>query len=144
LIDLPDKLSKLQLAQYAEELEAAGKGKTGDYLIRCQLDTGKRLQQFETIIREIRFPWLDMRPPLREPETNELFNLISGESDYSLYAGLRVGCKILETRGNAVTLVIDNGLRGFARISNISDERIDDVSAVLRVELVRWLLAHFV
>ena len=74
-----------------------------------------------------------MRTPLTEPNTNKLFELITGESDYSLYVGLRVGCKVQETRGNSVNLVIDNGLRGFARISKISDDRIEDVSAVLRV-----------
>lgn len=74
-----------------------------------------------------------MRSPLKEPDSNQLFELITGESDYSLYVGLKVGCKILETRGNSVNLVIDNGIRGFARISQISDERVDDVSAVLRV-----------
>jgi hypothetical protein len=133
LTDLPDKLSKLQLTEYAQELEIAGKGWSLWCSQTSYVPLGKRLKQFESIIREIRFPWLDMRTPIKEPNPNELFALVSGESDYSLYAGLRVGCKILETRGNAVTLVIDNGLRGFARIVNISDDRIDDVSAVLKV-----------
>lgn len=91
------------------------------------------MRQFEAIVQEIRFPWLDTRPPLKEPELNQLFTYITGESDYSLYPGLRVGCKIIELRGNAATLVIDNGMRGFVRISNISGEKIPDVSTVLRV-----------
>jgi hypothetical protein len=133
LLELPDKLSKLQLHEYAAELEAAGKGAKSLISLRSFLTIGKRLRQFEGIVQEIRFPWLDTRPPLKEIESNQLFSYITGESDYSLFPGLRVGCKIIETRGNAANLVIDNGLRGFVRISNISDEKISDVSAVLRV-----------
>ena len=119
LIELEDKMFLLVLEDYAEELEAANKG--------------KRLKQFEAIKQELRFPWYDNRRPLAEPSTKELFTLITGETDQSLYVGMKVGCRVQETRRGGATVIIDNGMRGNVNISKISDMRIDDIDSVLRV-----------
>ena len=119
LIELDDKMFLLVLEEYAEELEKANKG--------------KRLKQFEAIKQELRFPWYDRRKPLSEPGTKELFTLITGETDQSLHVGMKVGCKVVETRRGGATVIIDNGMRGNVNISKISDARIEDINTVLRV-----------
>jgi transcription elongation factor SPT6 len=96
---------------------------------------GKRLKQLQAIIHEVRYPWLDLRKPLREPTMEEMFTVVTGESDYSLHPGLHVGCKVIEIRQSAATIIIDSGIRGFVRISKVSDERVEDISQVLKV----WL-----
>lgn len=118
LLELPDKMHELQLSDYAAQLERAGKG--------------KRLKQFDAIKQELRFPWLDLRKPLKEPEPAELFALITGESDYTLYVGLRVGCRVVEAKDKSASVVIENGMRGFVRISNVADTKIEKVSTVLK------------
>jgi transcription elongation factor SPT6 len=128
LIELEDKIYGLDLEEYAAELESAGKG--------------KRFKQFEAIQQELRFPWYDRRKPLAEPSAKELFTLITGETDQSLYAGMKVGCKVLEARGGGATVLIDNGMRGNVHISRIVDppHRVDDIKEVLRVS--QWVGVH--
>jgi hypothetical protein len=81
--ELDDPLSRLQLGEYAAELEAQG--------------FGKRFQQICQIKDELRFPWLDLRDPLRSLDTASHFATLTGESDGSLYVGLQLGC-VVEVR----------------------------------------------
>lgn len=126
LIPLEDKLDALNLEDFSSDLEKAGKG--------------RRFKQFEDIQQELRFPWYDRRKPLTEPSMKELFTLITGETDQSLYAGMKVGCKVLEARGGGATVIIENGMRGNVHISRIVDppNRVDDIKEILRVSTVDW------
>ncbi len=83
-VELQDALSLLDIEEFAVQLESEGKG--------------KRLHQLEQIKEEIRYPWLDLRKPMTGMTEKDLFPIISGESDYSLYVGLKTGCYILEIR----------------------------------------------
>ena len=81
--ELDDPLCRLQLGEYAAELEAQG--------------FGKRFQQICQIKDELRFPWLDLRDPLRSLDNTSHFSTLTGESDSSLYVGLQIGC-VVEVR----------------------------------------------
>jgi len=122
--ELGDKLSELELEDYANDLELLGKG--------------KRLQQLLQIKDEIRFPWLDFRTPLTEMSAEELFVCLTGETDSSLHVGLRVSCKVVEIREKSVNVLVDGGtLRGFAKIGNLSDDFVENVSAVVQMNEVK-------
>lgn len=120
-VEVGDALSQLMLDDYAEDLE--------------KLEKGKRRQQLEQIKDELRFPWLDLRTPLASADDNERFSITTGESDDSLYVGLRLGCTVLDIRDDfdnrsgrrkqtAVTRT-ETGMRGFINVFEIVDERID-------------------
>jgi transcription elongation factor SPT6 len=120
-IELYDCLQNLLLDEYVQELEVRGKG--------------KRRIQFEQIKEELRYPWLDLRKPLESVSPNELFDIIFGESQYSLYVGMKIGCMVQEVhdqtfegkdenirRRQRAVVKTDNGIRGFIGIFDISDE----------------------
>ena len=119
--ELKDELDVLDIEDYAALLEGQ--------------NLGKRCQQLEKIKSEIRFPWLDMRRPMKEIDDKELFALISGESDHTLFAGLKVGCMIMEIndlidpkterRRQKAFVTTDSGLRGYIAAFEVTDERID-------------------
>lgn len=112
-------MSILELEDYAAELERANKG--------------KRLKQFDAIKQELRFPWYDDRKPLGEPTAQELFTLITGETDQTLHVGMRVGCQVLEVRDKWATVTIENGMRGNLNINNVADSDVKYVDDVLKV-----------
>jgi transcription elongation factor SPT6 len=119
LLELPDKMELLELDDYANEVEAAGKG--------------KRFRQFEEIKEELRYPWLDRRVPLPDcPSEYEMFSLITGETDQSVYVGLHVACTVLELKSRSADVMTEVGIRGFVRMQNCSDQHIEDVSEVLQ------------
>ena len=118
--ELPDKLSELELEDYAKDLELTGKG--------------KRLLQLLQIKEELRFPWLDRRKPLAGPTVEELFTYHTGETDLTLHVGLKVSCRVVEIREKSANLTVDGGfLRGFVRISNISNDRVENITDYLKV-----------
>lgn len=122
-IELFDCLQNLLLDEYVHELEVRGKG--------------KRRIQFEHIKEELRYPWLDLRKPLEVVSQPELFDLIYGESQHSLYVGLKVGCvvqdvsdqtfegrdELLKRRQRAIVKT-DNGIKGFISLYEVSDESV--------------------
>lgn len=126
-VELIDKLFLLDLDSYAKELEK-------NPLI------GKRRLQLEHIKDELRFPWLDLRSPLKGITAAELFTILTGESDYSLYVGLKVGCTVMEikdtyvyvekyddNRRRQIAIVrTDSGMRGMISVLDIIDGVIDD------------------
>lgn len=119
LPELRDKISDLVLGEFAKELEDAGQG--------------KRYHQLCQIKNELRFPFLDIRSPLKEPSQEELFTLLTGETDDSLHVGMRVTAKVVELRDKSANVVIDGGMRGFVRISNFVPRRVDVISDVISV-----------
>eukprot|EP01038_Epipyxis_sp_PR26KG_P004105 gene4105-5855_t len=125
-VELVDKLFLLDLDAYAEGLER-------NPLI------GKKRMQLEQIKDELRFPWLDLRWPLEDMKTEDMFTILTGESDESLYVGLKVGCTVLEVndssfyfeetdqyrRKQKVKVKTDGGLTGFISMYDVVDERVD-------------------
>lgn len=129
-VELQDCLFTLLLDEYVQELENRGKG--------------KRRIQFEQIKEELRYPWLDLRKPQQSLSAAELFDIIYGESSYSLFVGLKTGFTVLETqdqtyyegrdnnirRRQRATVKIDAGIKGYINSNEISD---DDYSNQLQL-----------
>ena len=76
-VELQDCLALMELDAYTQELEATGHG--------------RRAKQIAQIKEELRYPWLDLRKPLQPPSVAEMFAILTGESDYSLHVGMKIG-----------------------------------------------------
>lgn len=122
-IELKDAMRGLELADYAEGLEKSGKG--------------KRKLQLEAIKDELRYPWLDLRKFIPKTlDVNEMFTIITGESDYSLHIGLKLGATIIEIvdksfydeskqdykRQQKLSVMTDIGIRGSISLYEIQDD----------------------
>lgn len=124
-VELPDCLHMLEIGDYCDDLEKQGKG--------------KRRLQIENIKDELRYPWLDLRKPISPPNPLEMFKIITGESDSSLYIGLKVGCTVTELFDETVggewneqykriqkaVVQTDRGLRGQISVYEMTDDNID-------------------
>jgi transcription elongation factor SPT6 len=117
-VELDDELSLLQLEEYAADLEK-------------QHDTKRRLQ-LEQIKEELRYPWLDLRKPMQRLSDSEVFRVVSGESDESLYVGLKIGCQVTlinvrsdnnNVKKQSASVKTDIGLRGFISAYELFDDR---------------------
>lgn len=117
-ITLEDPLDDLVLEEYAAELEATG--------------GGKHFKQLIQIKNELRYPYLDRRLPLpRRPSDAELFTIMTGETDQSLYVGLKVVCCIDAINDSNAYVTIDNGnLRGSVWVNNVKDKVTDSYGRV--------------
>ena len=135
-VELDDAMALLELEEYANDLEKGGHG--------------KRLLQLQAIKEEIRYPYLDLRRPLEEPDEREMFTIITGENDTTLYVGLKTGCvvtKIIDeydNRGRKQRAYVrtDSGLRGSISLYEIFDDRVneetDNITDFLQVGVV-WV-----
>lgn len=120
--ELHDGLDDLDLDQYSGLLLSRG--------------MGVRVKQLAQIIEEFRFPWLDLRKPMMALTENDLFSIITGESNQTLYVGLKVGCTVLELkdfvdartgrRRQSALVKTDVGLRGSISAYEVIDDRMDE------------------
>ena len=124
--EISDKLSNLLLEEYCATLEEKGEG--------------KHKLQFDQIKEELRFPWLDMRKSITSPTISEMFTMITGESDTSIYVGLKMGCEVLEFDEKLVYdarsgeskarprafVKTDCGMKGIISMYELSDNHIDE------------------
>jgi transcription elongation factor SPT6 len=103
-------MSLLELDEYAADLERQGHG--------------KRLLQLQDIKEELRYPYLDLRRPMEPPDEREMFTIITGETDHTLYVGLKTGCTVTKIydemnsggrRKQRAYVRTDSGLRGSIR-----------------------------
>jgi transcription elongation factor SPT6 len=120
-VELKDKLFMLLLDDYAVDLEV-------------QLKKGKRRKQLDQIKDELRFPWLDLRKPMVPitEDVDEFFTIITGESDKTLYVGLKTGCVVVAINEfedqktgrmrERATVKLDNGLRGTLGPFEVTDD----------------------
>lgn len=121
-VELHDGLDDLDLEQYAGLLQGQG--------------VGPRVKQLGQIKEEFRFPWLDMRKPMAALTDIDLFPIITGESNQTLYVGLKVGCTVLELkdfvdarsgrRRQSALVKTDLGLRGSISAYEVMDDRMDE------------------
>ncbi|KAM3568364.1 hypothetical protein VYU27_009513, partial [Nannochloropsis oceanica] len=91
--EVQDDLASLNLEEFAIHLENTG--------------NGKRFQQMDQIKEELRFPFRDPRPPFRGLSDEKLFELLSGETDATLRAGLRVTGRVFKVDDNAARVRLD-------------------------------------
>ena len=121
-VELDDAMFYLELEEYSNDLERGGHG--------------KRLLQLQAIKEELRYPYLDLRRPLEPPDEREMFTIISGESDHTLYVGLKTGCtvtKIMDEYDNRTGrrkqrayVRTDSGLRGSISLFEIFDDKFNE------------------
>ena len=110
-VELDDAMALLELEEYANDLERQGHG--------------KRLLQLHAVKEELRYPYLDLRKPLEPPDEKEMFTAITGETDHTLYVGLKTGCTVTkifdevdgrtDRRRQRAFVRTDSGLRGSIR-----------------------------
>lgn len=126
--ELPDALSCLELKEYVESLESSGHG--------------KRQLQLEHIKDELRYPWLDLRKSMTKYTESDLFSFIYGESDRTLYVGLKIGFTVMDIRDIsadprgrrrqlAMARTDSNGLRGVISQYEVTDGFWDDDRSTL-------------
>jgi transcription elongation factor SPT6 len=103
---LEDSLEELELEEYATELEKLGQGKC----LKLMCD----------VKNELRYPWLDRRRPLCGPNESELFAIATGETDNTIYVGMKVPVRIDVIRDKSVQVSLENGnLSGYVRFRNV-------------------------
>lgn len=113
--ELCDILSELELEKYAASVEASG--------------LGKRIQQFNDIKEELRYPWLDMvriLTPVTLPSADLMFTLSTGELYENLHVGLKVTCVVKDITEKRAFVTVDDGLKGSIDISQVAETNYGD------------------
>lgn len=88
---LSDPLGELDLEAYAGAIEQAVLNEKG-----VSVQVHRKLQ---LIKQELRFPYLDRRPPFRPPNVLELFEALSGEQPTTLPTGMLVRVRVVKVDG---------------------------------------------
>lgn len=114
-----DKLNDLILEDYA-------------VVLREQYDAPKR-QILEHIKLELQGPYRDRRQEYKKPTPNQIFTMITGETDDSLREGFIVPVIVTKIRGKWANCRLDSGLDGVISIDNVSDRRLMSIDEVLGV-----------
>jgi transcription elongation factor SPT6 len=123
LMKKPKKLDDIDLEAFADELEPNGKP--------------KKRSTLNGIKAEIHDPFSDPRKDLyKDPSPEELFTMLTGETDRTLRNGMLVNAQILAVQPKSIRVKLENGLVGFIKIDNISDDHgsIKDIQQELALE----------
>jgi transcription elongation factor SPT6 len=80
---------------------------------------------------ELRYPYLDMRPFMREPSKEKLFDLITGESDIHLHVGLKVTATVETVTDRQAYCTIEGGMRATIWANDCSDQQFSHIAEVL-------------
>ncbi|CBN78798.1 GTB1; RNA binding / hydrolase, acting on ester bonds, also similar to transcription elogantion facto [Ectocarpus siliculosus] len=108
--NLNDSVNQLDLTAYADELQRQGEG--------------KRAQQLDSIVEEIRYPYRDRRMPYSTPGEDELFEWLTGETDATLREGVLVPVRIMRHNDAGVRVRLEGGpgLFGFVPGDYVTDD----------------------
>ncbi|CEI93140.1 hypothetical protein RMCBS344292_07382 [Rhizopus microsporus] len=117
--EYPDKLNDLILDDYA-------------VVLRKQYNAPKR-QILEHIKLELQGPYHDRRNRYARPTMEEQFVMVTGETRQQLSEGFIIPAMVVACRGKVANCVLDSGLEGIIYVNNVSDERVMNVSDVLKV-----------
>ena len=110
-----NKLDDLDLAEFARQLEADGKG--------------KKLNTLLDIAEELRRPFKDPRRSYMDCllTWNEIFDLLTGETERTLRPDMLIVATVNKINPGKVWCKLDSGLDAFIKFSNLSDTRPDDM-----------------
>eukprot|EP01114_Cavostelium_apophysatum_P013868 TRINITY_DN3454_c0_g1_i4.p1 TRINITY_DN3454_c0_g1~~TRINITY_DN3454_c0_g1_i4.p1 ORF type:complete len:1553 (-),score=591.00 TRINITY_DN3454_c0_g1_i4:61-4719(-) len=108
LMRKPKKLEEIDLDAFADELERSGKAKKKITLYDIKLEINKPFAD------EQRFPY-------RDPEPEELFTMLTGETEQTLREGLLVYGQVIFVQDKKLKCRLDNGLIGTVDVNDISD-----------------------
>lgn len=125
-IELDDILCELELGEYANDLENVYR-------------LGKRRVQLEQIKDGLRFPWLDLRKPLQQITNEQMFEILTGETNQSLYVSLKMGFTVINIDDSGITdratnefvrrqkavVKTDTGLRGYVSMFDVLEDKIN-------------------
>lgn len=121
VLEHPERLKRLDLNRYADQLADSGRGNLSVTL--------------KLIFDEFNGLFQDFRCTLRRPNPAALFYLVTGADPMLMRVGSAVtatNCVLRgrrSTTGNSisgVSCLLPNGVRGFIKISDFSDETLDD------------------
>jgi transcription elongation factor SPT6 len=109
-------LATLDLDTFAEEWERSGKG--------------KKLKALYDIRRELIHPFKDIRDKFRDPTEDELFTMLTGETDKTFFPGLLVTVVVSRVTSSKVYCKLENGVFGIIDAAYVSDQpgvKVDEV-----------------
>jgi transcription elongation factor SPT6 len=101
-----DKLNELILEDYAKELE--------------RRFNSPKTETLNQIKQELQHPYRDLREPFRELDTDTLFDVLTGETERSLYMNCMLSGTVFRVRDKVVVVQLDNGLEGYIGVNNMS------------------------
>jgi transcription elongation factor SPT6 len=104
----PNVLSTVDIEEYAQDVEVRGQT--------------KRVQTLELIKSELQYGFREWRYDYTDPNPDEEFYMLSGESEETLAPGRLVQATVRKVQQNRVMCVLESGLLGFIQKEDISDE----------------------
>lgn len=104
----PNVLSTVDIEEYAQDVEVRGQT--------------KRVQTLELIKSELQYGFREWRYDYTDPNPDEEFYMLSGESEDTLAPGRLVQATVRKVQQNRVMCVLESGLLGFIQKEDISDE----------------------
>ena len=95
------------------------------------------MEQINDMKEELRYPWLDvlrLTTPISAPSLDMMFTLLTGGEKFEkLYVGMAVSCRVTQVLQSKALLMVDDGLKGYVHIADLSDNRVNDINEVLAV-----------
>ncbi|CAG8493096.1 35361_t:CDS:10 [Racocetra persica] len=123
----PERLNDLILEDYAKSLSKYYESPTKLIL--------------HNIKNEMMKPYADPRAPFEIPTPDKIFEMITGETDETLYEGLIVCVKIYKIDDKALKCQLDSGLDGTITIGYVADHRIESQELRSRFHVDQQILA---
>lgn len=105
----PNVLDTMDINEYAHDIQGR--------------DPGKGIQTLELIKSELQHGFRDWRNPYTEPNEDECFYMLSGETEETLSVGRIVQATVRKLQQNRVICVLESGLLGFIQKEDLSDDR---------------------
>ncbi|KAI7822717.1 SH2 domain-containing protein [Gamsiella multidivaricata] len=115
--DGAEKLNELLLEDYAHQLEV--------------IQHKPKRMTLETIKVELQHPFRDPRRPFERATPDQIFTMLTGETDQTLKEGFIVPALVSRIRDRNAMCRLDCGIDGILAIMNISDSKIGSISDAL-------------
>ncbi|KAK3809752.1 MAG: SH2 domain-containing protein, partial [Linnemannia gamsii] len=108
-----ERLNELLLEDYALQLQ--------------QIQKKPKRMTLEHIKAELQRPFGDPRTPFAPADSDQIFTMLTGETDHTLREGFIVAARVIKIREKSATCRLDCGIDGLLAIRNISDSRIESI-----------------
>ncbi|CAO3569079.1 unnamed protein product [Mortierella alpina] len=115
--DGAEKLNELLLEDYAHQLEV--------------IQHKPKRMTLETIKVELQHPFRDPRRPFERATPDQIFTMLTGETDQTLKEGYIVPALVTRIREKNAMCRLDCGIDGILAIQNIADSKIGAISDIL-------------
>ena len=115
--DGAEKLNELLLEDYAHQLE--------------MIQHKPKRMTLETIKVELQHPFKDPRRTFERASADQIFTMLTGETDQTLRAGFIVPALVTRIRDKNAMLRLDCGVDAMLAIQNIADSKIGAISDIL-------------